>query len=178
MVVVVVGSSGGGGSSGDLTNTSDMRNHVMISYQWDVQKTMIQLKNRLQAAGFRVWIDLEQMGGSTLEAMARAVEDSAVVLVCVSQKYKESSNCRSEAEYAFQLKKDIVPLMMEGNYRPDGWLGINADVVDAAPSPKIDITGWTNKDVMNWISGFGLEAKNYANLDMEPYMYVVHWTEL
>ncbi|KAK3746538.1 hypothetical protein QZH41_019863 [Actinostola sp. cb2023] len=100
------------------------KNHVMISYQWDVQKTMIQLKNRLQAAGFRVWMDLEQMGGSTLEAMARAVEDSAVVLVCVSQKYKESSNCRSEAEYAFQLKKDIVPLMMEGNYRPDGWLGI------------------------------------------------------
>ena len=29
-----------------------------------------------------------------------------------------------EAEYAFTQHKDIVPLMMESNYRPDGWLGI------------------------------------------------------
>ena len=29
----------------------------------------------------------------------------------------------SEAEYAFQKKKVIVPLMME-RYEPDGWLGI------------------------------------------------------
>ena len=30
------------------------------------------------------------MSGSTLEAMAKAVEGSAVVLVCISKKYKES----------------------------------------------------------------------------------------
>ncbi len=40
--------------------------------------------------------------GSTLEAMAKAVEDSAAVLVCVSKRYKESQACRTEAEYAFQ----------------------------------------------------------------------------
>jgi male-specific lethal 1 len=79
----------------DSKSKSATTNHVMISYQWDVQDIMIQVKDRLQAAGFRVWMDLEQMGGSTLEAMAKAVEDSAVVLLCVSQKYKESSNCRS-----------------------------------------------------------------------------------
>ena len=28
-----------------------------------------------------------------------------------------------EAEYAFQLRKSIVPLMVEKNYQPDGWLG-------------------------------------------------------
>ena len=28
-----------------------------------------------------------------------------------------------EAEYTFQLHKDIIPLMMDGKYRPDGWLG-------------------------------------------------------
>ena len=56
---------------------------------------MVEVKNKLQAAGYSVWMDLEQMGGSTLEAMANAVENSAVVLLCVSQKYKESANCRS-----------------------------------------------------------------------------------
>lgn len=28
-----------------------------------------------------------------------------------------------EAEYAFQLKKKIIPLKMEGGYKADGWLG-------------------------------------------------------
>ena len=99
-------------------------NHVMISYQWDAQEVLVEVKNKLQASGYRVWMDLEQMGGSTLEAMAKAVENAAVVLVCVSQRYKESPNCRSEAEYAYQLNKDIIPLMMQHNYKADGWLGI------------------------------------------------------
>ena len=99
-------------------------NHVMISYQWDSQEVLFEVKNRLQASGYRVWMDLEQMGGSTLEAMAKAVENSSVVLICVSERYKESPNCRSEAEYAYQLRKDIIPLMMQCKYRGDGWLGM------------------------------------------------------
>ena len=69
--------------------------HVMISYQWAVQKLVIQIKNKLQADGFKVWMDIDEMGGSTLESMAKAVENASVILVCVSQKYKESPNCRS-----------------------------------------------------------------------------------
>ena len=99
-------------------------NHVMISYQWDSQEVLVEVKNRLQASGYRVWMDLEQMGGSTLETMAKAVEDSSVVLICVSERYKESPNCRSEAEYTYKLGKDIIPLMMQRNYKPDGWLGM------------------------------------------------------
>ena len=29
----------------------------------------------------------------------------------------------TEAEYAFQQRKKIVPLMLQRGYRPDGWLG-------------------------------------------------------
>ena len=29
-----------------------------------------------------------------------------------------------EAEYAYQRRKRMIPLMMESNYSPDGWLGI------------------------------------------------------
>ena len=31
--------------------------------------------------------------------------------------------CRTEAEYAFQQRKKIVPVLMEHNYKPSGWLG-------------------------------------------------------
>ena len=133
-------------------------NHVMISYQWDNQDVLIEVKNRLQASGYRVWMDLEQMGGSTLETMAKAVENSSVVLVCVSQKYKESPNCRSEAEYAYQLRKDIIPLMMQRKYQADGWLGMlvgtklwidfqSRQLIDAGVGKLIKELGGRGKDV-------------------------------
>ena len=52
------------------------------------------VKGKLESEGYDIWIDLEQMGGSTLEAMARAVENASVVLICYSRKYKESVNTR------------------------------------------------------------------------------------
>ena len=113
-----------GKTARNVEGTESTGNHVMISYQWDSQEMLVEVKNRLQASGYRVWMDLEQMRGSTLEAMAKAVENSSVVLVCVSERYKESPNCRSEAEYAYQLRKDIIPLMMQRKYRGDGWLGM------------------------------------------------------
>ncbi|KAL8570158.1 hypothetical protein ACOMHN_030955 [Nucella lapillus] len=98
--------------------------HVMISYQWDSQKMMVKIKDCLVQAGFKVWMDVEHMTGSTLEAMALAVERAAVVLICMSDKYKASPSCRTESEYIFRLHKDIVPLRLQQGYRPDGWLGI------------------------------------------------------
>ena len=193
-----------GKTARESNKTETTGNHVMISYQWDSQDVLIEVKNRLQASGYRVWMDLEQMGGSTLEAMAKAVENASVVLVCVSQRYKESPNCRSEAEYAYQLRKDIIPLMMQRNYKADGWLGMlvgtklwidfqskhvieagarklikelggrgrDVDVTDGPSEPVVGavqadvvarlssipaVSGWTNKEVKQWLNEIGLE---------------------
>ena len=69
--------------------------HVMISYNWGQQPVMMKIRDELKSAGYSVWMDVDKIGGSTLEAMALAVENSAVILVAVSRKYKESANCRS-----------------------------------------------------------------------------------
>ncbi|ELU05218.1 hypothetical protein CAPTEDRAFT_180933 [Capitella teleta] len=98
--------------------------HIFISYSWAQQEEVVKIKDLLKERGFQVWFDLEQMCGSTLEAMAAGIENSSVVLVCASEKYKVSPNCRTEAEYTFQLKKPIIPLMLQRHYRPDGWLGM------------------------------------------------------
>lgn len=41
-------------------------------------------------------MDVDSIGGhsSTLEAMAKAVEDADAVLLCMSEHYKDSANCR------------------------------------------------------------------------------------
>ena len=96
----------------------------MMSYNWDHQDVNLRVVGSLQSRGYLVWIDTEQMKGSTVDTMALAVEGSAVVLIGVSRAYKESSNCRMEAQYAFQKKKAIVPLKLTDGYEADGWLGL------------------------------------------------------
>ena len=67
----------------------------------------------IQKDGYKTWIDVEQMGGSTLDAMAGAVENAAVVLICASEKYKDSPNCRTgQAFYqkTFSLEQFFMPV--------------------------------------------------------------------
>ena len=64
------------------------------------------------------------MAGSTLEAMAKAVEASSCVCIFLNEDYKESSACRLEAEYAHQKGKRMVFCKVEDGYSPDGWLGV------------------------------------------------------
>lgn len=97
---------------------------IMISYNRDSRDLCLQVKSDLESAGFSVWIDVENISGSSLESMANAIEKSECVLICMTEKYKQSPNCRAEAEYAFQIKKPIIPLVMQKAYKPDGWLGI------------------------------------------------------
>jgi len=96
----------------------------MISYNWDHQALIVKLKQELVKQGIHVWLDLEQMNGSTLMAMAEAVEHSKVFLVCMTEKYQNSDNCRLEGEYAMQQKKLVIPLMAQSGFRPKGWLGM------------------------------------------------------
>eukprot|EP01041_Mallomonas_annulata_P001806 gene1806-3503_t len=113
------------------TNTSNMNSNsnkqIMISYNWGSQSVAIAvaefLQQQQQQRSWKVWIDIEQMQGSTMEAMAQAVEDSDLIIVLVSRKYKESPNCRLEGEYSYQRHKDIIPLLVEPGYTADGWLG-------------------------------------------------------
>eukprot|EP01045_Picozoa_sp_COSAG04_P003347 COSAG04_NODE_135_length_23774_cov_40.993918_10_plen_206_part_00 len=93
-------------------------------YNWDHQHVILRVVAWLQAHGYLVWVDTEQMKGSTVDAMALAVEGSEVMLIGVSRAYKESSNCRMEAQYGLQKKKVMIPLKVQEGYEADGWLGL------------------------------------------------------
>ncbi len=102
----------------------DQMQHIMISYNWKHKDTVKIIHSHLVKRGYKVWIDMEQMSGNVADRMAEAVENSAAVLICVSSKYKESANCRQEAEYALECKKPMIILMMEKDYKANGWLGL------------------------------------------------------
>jgi hypothetical protein len=107
-----------------ISGSIAVNKHIMISYNKYSRDLCMRIKNALEAAGFSIWIDVEDIHGSSLESMSQAIEDSELVLICMSQKYKESLNCRAEAEYVFQMQKPFIPLIMESGYKPSGWLGI------------------------------------------------------
>lgn len=67
----------------------------MISYNWDHQRTAQNICGQLRKHGFKVWMDIDDMRGSTVEAMAHAVEKADIILMCYSQNYKNSNFCRS-----------------------------------------------------------------------------------
>jgi hypothetical protein len=110
--------------STDAGGGSQKPKHVMISYNWDHQAVILRVVKALQLCGYRMWVDVEQMKGSTVDTMSLAVEDAEVVLIGVSRAYKESTNCRMEAQYAMQREVDTVPLMLVDGYQADGWLGM------------------------------------------------------
>jgi hypothetical protein len=99
---------------------------MMISYCWAQQALCHKINDRLEKDGYNVWLDRDEMHGSIIESMAAAIEQSKFVLICMSSNYKNSINCKAEAEYAFSQKSKIVPLIVEPSYKADGWLGFLA----------------------------------------------------
>ncbi|CAF1162273.1 unnamed protein product [Adineta ricciae] len=98
--------------------------HVMLSYNHECKELVQRICQSLRNSGYRTWIDVDDMHGSTLECMAHAVEQSSVMIICMTEKYKQSPNCQSEAEYAHRLKKPFVPILLQAKYKPNGWLGM------------------------------------------------------
>ena len=97
---------------------------IAISYCRQDNELCLIISRQLLQSGFKVWIDLENMYGSKVPRMAEAIENSQFVLIYMSQKYKSSAYCQFEAEYAFKSQRCFIPLIVEKNYKPTGWLGI------------------------------------------------------
>ncbi|CAF2350000.1 unnamed protein product [Rotaria sp. Silwood2] len=96
---------------------------MMISYCHADQELIRKIHKFLVDQGFKIWIDLNNMYGPAMSAMADAVENSEFVIMCMSDSYKRSTYCQAEAEYAFNCKRRLLPLIVREGYRPDGWLG-------------------------------------------------------
>ncbi len=101
------------------------KKHIMISYNRESRDLCLKIKSELEKMNYTVWIDVENIHGSSLESMALAIENAMCVLMCMTEKYKQSTYCRAEAEYAFNINRPIVPIIMQSGYQPTGWLGMN-----------------------------------------------------
>jgi hypothetical protein len=103
-----------------LLNKNKDRN-IMISYNSKSLEICLKIKSDLEKCNYNVWMDVDSIHGISTSAMAQAIEESSCIIICLTEKYKQSPNCRAEADYAFKLDKNIIPIKLQPNYKPDGW---------------------------------------------------------
>jgi hypothetical protein len=125
---------------------------VMISYQWDHQKDIVELYNKLTKLGYRCWLDIFQMGGgdSLFEKIDTGIRNAKCILSCVTPKYTKSINCRREMALSDALQKPIVPLLLE---ETSTWPPAGPMAMVFAEKPYIDFRRsddnhgrWTGKE--------------------------------
>ena len=66
------------------SDKKDTEKHIMISYNYGSRPLCIKIKDYLISLGYKVWIDVNDIYGSSLQAMAQAVENSSCVLMYVT----------------------------------------------------------------------------------------------
>ena len=74
---------------------------AFISYSWNFKKDLVNsLFEFLDEKGYSIWKDDEGgMHGSTVRSMQQGVDASKVMIICVSDAYLTSHNCRLELNY-------------------------------------------------------------------------------
>ena len=95
----------------------------MLSYQWDSQSFVKEIKSFLETNGLRVWMDVKQMYGNINIQMKNAINHSKIMLLFITKKYEESHNCQKEFNYADEEKKNIIPVKLEV-YKPESELAL------------------------------------------------------
>ncbi|CAF0968340.1 unnamed protein product [Adineta steineri] len=88
---------------------------VFLSYQWDIQDEVKELRNFLELVGFTCWMDMGQIGGGELlyEKIDHGIRNAKIIISCITPMYICSNMCQRELILADMLKKPIVPVMFE-----------------------------------------------------------------
>jgi hypothetical protein len=86
--------------------------YIFLSYSRKDKGIAEQLENRLKAAGYEMWIDIEGIRGGDLwrEAIVKAIDQADALLVLLSPNSVKSDNVCTELVLATENKTRIVPV--------------------------------------------------------------------
>lgn len=92
-----------------------LRPEVMVSYSSRERQQVLQIVQRLRAAGVAVWIDQSGIDGAQRwsEEIVNAIEACKTVLLMVSRNSMQSENISKEVSIAWEGGKQFLPLYLE-----------------------------------------------------------------
>lgn len=90
--------------------------HIFIAYSRTNRDVAIKLKQTLEGLGRSVWIDLEDLPPSSIWRMEikEAIEGCVAFIYLLSRDSIASKYCREEFNYAQELNKRIIPVLLAG----------------------------------------------------------------
>ena len=114
---------------------------VFLAHDWGVDEQgrsnharVSRINDALQRRGITTWFDDEQMDGQIIQKMSTGIDNAAVVLVFVTERYcvkvngpNRQDNCQLEFAYAAQRKgaSKMIACTMENRVRdPNTWAGM------------------------------------------------------
>ncbi|CAF4828220.1 unnamed protein product [Rotaria socialis] len=94
--------------------------HVMLSYQWKVQKLALSMYEYLVEKKIPVWIDIKcgHPSKNLYEGLSHAIENSSCFVSFMTPEYQESDFCQQEFQYAKKCHIPIIPLKLDENWEP------------------------------------------------------------
>ena len=106
---------------------------IFLSYSWKQKAQALKVAAGLRIADLTVWLDEDRMcedgcgGSDTVDAMSSNIAKAQVFVACYSKEYARSPNCKSECEYAHNLKKPSFFVNLGESYKAledveQGWL--------------------------------------------------------
>jgi hypothetical protein len=173
-----------------LEPCNSLPQHIMLSYAYtstNQKPFVIALGKRLRDLGYDVWRDEEgsylvnstqscssslrydSVNDTFLDTLSSAVENSYLIVLCISPEYRDSYYCRLEAKYAKirQLTHDvkIAYVMLNKDYTTksipstvDGWLGLMIGNDQWYPC-------WETSQIESTASALAAIAGNNAKMD-------------
>ncbi|CAF4160657.1 unnamed protein product [Rotaria socialis] len=113
----------------NLGDTAISDIYVMISYCEDDIEICQRIYDTLKTSTpYHLAMDKYNMYSASPAVVASIAEKADVVVMCLSNKYRLSTVCRLAAEYIKKRQRPIIPVIVEANYKPTGWLNIAVGV--------------------------------------------------
>ena len=83
---------------------------IFISYQWDKQREVTALYNKLTGLGYSCWLDVMQIGGgdSLYEKIDSGIRGCRVLLACITRRFALSPSCRSETFHRVEQQAYLI----------------------------------------------------------------------
>ncbi len=92
-----------------------MDRHIFISYKHEEKEFSDMLMRQLQAAGFAIWVDTEQLraGENWREAINFAIKDAFALILVISPEAKQSEYVTYEWAFAQGAGIKVIPLLLK-----------------------------------------------------------------
>lgn len=125
---------------------------IFISYSRTNSEFALDLANKLKSSGVNVWIDqLSLKTGDNWDlGITKALKDCKTFLIILSKVSVESDNVLNEIAYAVNMKKDIIPILIEECDLP----------LNLIRSNYIDLLNNNSKEIEQLIAALNLDQNN------------------